>query len=127
MLEAREDHAGQPMTDSKTIFKRILDKEIPADIVYEDDRCLAFRDINPQAPTHVLIIPKIEIASLADAQESDAPLLGYLLLVASKLASKLGLANGYRAVINCGRDGGQTVDHLHVHLLGGRSMTWPPG
>ena len=127
MSEAREDHAGQPMTDSKTIFKRILDKEIPADIVYEDDRCLAFRDINPQAPTHVLIIPKIEIASLADAQESDAPLLGYLLLVASKLASKLGLANGYRAVINCGRDGGQTVDHLHVHLLGGRSMTWPPG
>jgi histidine triad (HIT) family protein len=112
---------------SKTIFKRILDKEIPADIVYEDDRCLAFRDINPQAPTHVLIIPKTEIASLADARESDAPLLGYLLLVASKLAGKLGLTNGYRAVINCGPDGGQTVDHLHVHLLGGRSMTWPPG
>src|SRR5580698_10108521 len=110
---------------SKTIFKKILDKEIPADIVYEDDRCLAFRDINPQAPTHVLIIPKVEIASLADAQESDSPLLGYLLLVASKLASTLGLANGYRAVINCGRDGGQTVDQLHVHLLGGRSMTWP--
>ncbi|HEV3302370.1 MAG TPA: histidine triad nucleotide-binding protein [Planctomycetaceae bacterium] len=115
------------MAESKTIFKRILDKEIPADIVYEDDRCLAFRDINPQAPTHVLIIPKNEIVSLADVRESDAPLLGYLLLVAPKLASKLGLANGYRVVINCGRDGGQTVDHLHLHLLGGRSMKWPPG
>jgi histidine triad (HIT) family protein len=115
------------MAESKTVFKRILDKEIPADIVYEDDRCLAFRDINSQAPTHVLIIPKSEIASLADAREPDAPLLGYLLLVAQKLASKLGLANGYRVVINCGRDGGQTVDHLHLHLLGGRSMKWPPG
>ena len=115
------------MPESKTHFKKILDKEIPADVVYEDDRCLAFRDINPQAPTHVLIIPKVEIASLADAQEQDAPLLGYLLVIASKLAAKLGLANGYRAVINCGRDGGQTVDHLHVHLLGGRSLKWPPG
>jgi histidine triad (HIT) family protein len=115
------------MAESKTIFKRIIDKEIPADIVYEDDRCLAFRDINPQAPTHVLIIPKTEIASLADASETDAPLLGYLLIVAAKLASKLGLATGYRAVINCGRDGGQTVDHLHIHLLGGRSLKWPPG
>ena len=115
------------MAESKTIFKRILDKEIPADIVYEDDRCLAFRDINPQAPTHVLIIPKNEIVSLADCREPDAPLLGYLLLVAQKLASKLGLANGYRVVVNCGRDGGQTVDHLHLHLLGGRSMKWPPG
>ena len=115
------------MAESKTIFKRILDKEIPTDIVYEDDRCLAFRDVNPQAPTHVLIIPKNEIVSLTDAQEPDAPLLGYLLLVAQKLASKLGLANGYRVVINCGRDGGQTVDHLHLHLLGGRSMKWPPG
>jgi histidine triad (HIT) family protein len=115
------------MAESKTIFKKILDKEIPADIVYEDDRCLAFRDINPQAPSHVLIIPKTEIASLADAAETDAPLLGYLLIVAAKLAAKLGMANGYRAVINCGRDGGQTVDHLHVHLLGGRSLKWPPG
>jgi histidine triad (HIT) family protein len=115
------------MPESKTIFKKILDKEIPADIVYEDDRCLAFRDINPQAPTHVLIIPKTEILSLADAQETDAPLLGYLLIIAAKLASKLGLTNGYRAVINCGLDGGQTVDHLHVHLIGGRSMKWPPG
>jgi histidine triad (HIT) family protein len=115
------------MAESKTIFKKIIDKEIPADIVYEDDRCLAFRDINPQAPTHVLIIPKTEIASLADVSETDAPLLGYLLIVAAKLASTLGLASGYRAVINCGRDGGQTVDHLHVHLLGGRALKWPPG
>ncbi len=115
------------MAQTKTIFKKILDKEIPADIVYEDDRCLAFRDINPQAPTHVLIIPKTEIASLADAAETDASLLGYLLIVAAKLAAKLGLSSGYRAVINCGPDGGQTVDHLHVHLLGGRSLTWPPG
>jgi histidine triad (HIT) family protein len=115
------------MAPSKTIFKKILDKEIPADVVYEDDRCLAFRDINPQAPTHVLIIPRMEIASLADVRETDIPLLGHLLIVAQQLASKLGLANGYRAVINCGRDGGQTVDHLHVHLLGGRPMKWPPG
>jgi histidine triad (HIT) family protein len=115
------------MAQTKTIFKRILDKEIPANVVYEDDRCLAFRDINPQAPIHVLIIPKTEIVSLADVKETDAPLLGYLLLVASKLATMLGLENGYRAVINSGRDGGQTVDHLHVHLLGGRAMKWPPG
>jgi histidine triad (HIT) family protein len=115
------------MAESKTIFKRILDKEIPADVVYEDDRCLAFRDVNPQAPTHVLIIPKVEIVSLADVADSDAPLLGYLLVVASKVAAKLGLSQGYRAVVNCGRDGGQTVDHLHVHLLGGRPMKWPPG
>jgi histidine triad (HIT) family protein len=115
------------MAQSKTIFKRILDKEIPADVVYEDDRCVAFRDINPQAPTHVLIIPKSEIASLADAQDSDAPLLGHMLIVASKLAAMFNLDSGYRAVINCGRDGGQTVDHLHVHLLGGRAMKWPPG
>ena len=115
------------MAEAKTIFKRILDKEIAADVVYEDDSCLAFRDINPQSPTHVLIIPKKELPSLADAQETDAPLLGYLLLIAAKIAARLGLSNGYRAVINCGRDGGQTVDHLHVHLLGGRSMKWPPG
>ena len=115
------------MAQTKTIFKRILDKEIPANVVYEDDRCLAFRDINPQAPTHVLIIPKTEIASLADVQEADIALLGYLLFIASKLATMLSLESGYRAVINCGRDGGQSVDHLHVHLLGGRPMKWPPG
>ena len=111
----------------KTIFKRIIDREIPATILFEDDRCLAFRDVNPQAPTHVLVIPKKEIASLADAVDADESLLGHLLVVAKQVAVSLGLSNGYRAVINCGRDGGQSVDHLHVHLLGGRSLTWPPG
>jgi histidine triad (HIT) family protein len=115
------------MAPAKTIFKRILDKEIPATIVYEDDRCIAIRDVNPQAPTHVLVIPRDEIVSLVEASEANAPLLGHLLLVASKLAVQLGLKNGYRTVINCGRDGGQTVDHLHIHLLGGRPLTWPPG
>jgi histidine triad (HIT) family protein len=111
----------------KTIFKRIIDKEIPATIVYEDERCLAFRDIGPQAPTHILVIPRKEIPSLAEASEDDAPLLGHLLVTARKLAAQLGLANGFRIVINAGPDGGQSVDHLHVHLLGGRPLAWPPG
>ena len=111
----------------KTIFKRIIDGEIPADVVFEDEYCLAFRDVNPQAPTHVLVIPKKEIASLDDITEGDEMLIGHLFTVAAKLAADLGLANGYRTVINCGKQGGQTVDHLHVHLLGGRAMTWPPG
>ena len=111
----------------KTIFKRIIDREIPADIVYEDDLSLAFRDVNPQAPVHVLIIPKKEISSLADATDDDAPLLGHLLLVARRLAGELGLTGGFRTVINAGPDAGQTVDHLHVHLLGQRPLTWPPG
>jgi len=111
----------------KTLFKRIIDREIPADIVYEDDRCLAFRDINPQAAVHVLVIPKRGIPSLADLEEGDGELIGHLFLVTSRLAEELGLNNGYRAVINCKADGGQTVDHLHIHLLGGRRMTWPPG
>lgn len=115
------------MSAGKTIFKRIIDREIPAKIVYETDRCLAFHDVNPQAPVHVLVIPKQEIPSLADAQESDEELLGHLLLSARRVAEQLGLASGYRTVINCGPDGGQSVDHLHVHLLGGRSLGWPPG
>ncbi|MBC8117849.1 MAG: histidine triad nucleotide-binding protein [Candidatus Saccharimonas sp.] len=110
-----------------TIFQKIIDREIPADIVYEDDQSLAFRDIHPQAPTHVLIIPKRRIPSLATATDEDAALLGHLLLVARKLAGQFGLTNGYRAVVNCGPDGGQSVDHLHVHLLGGRALGWPPG
>ena len=105
----------------KTIFKRIIDREIPADIVYEDERALAFRDIKPEAPTHVLIIPKQEIPSLAQATDADAALLGHLLDVARRLAVQLGLADGFRVVINAGPDGGQSVDHLHLHLLGGRS------
>jgi len=112
---------------AKTIFKRIIDKEIPAAILYEDEKCLAFQDVNPQAPVHILVIPKREISSLADAVDDDAALLGHLLCVSRSLATKLGLAQGYRVVINCGRDGGQSVDHLHFHVLGGRSLGWPPG
>jgi len=110
-----------------TIFGRIIRGEIPARIVHDDDRCLAFHDVAPQAPVHVLVIPKRPIASLADATEADADLLGHLVLVATQLARTLGLEDGYRLVVNCGRDGGQSVDHLHVHLLGGRQMHWPPG
>ena len=110
-----------------TIFQRIIAKQIPAKIVFEDDQCLAFHDVAPQAPTHVLVIPKKEIPNLAAATTEDQALLGHLLLVAKQVAEQLGLSNGYRAVINCGRDGGQSVDHLHVHLLGGRSLHWPPG
>ena len=111
----------------KTIFQRIIDREIPAKIAYEDDLCLAFHDISPQAPTHVLVIPKKEIASLAAATAEDTQLLGHLLRVTRDLAQQLGLTGGYRVVANCGRDGGQSVDHLHLHLLGGRPLAWPPG
>lgn len=114
------------MTD-KTIFKRIIDREIPADIIYEDELCLAFRDVAPQAPTHVLVIPKQEIPSLADATTADAHLLGHLLDVVRQLAQQLKLDNGYRVVINSGPDAGQSVDHLHLHLLAGRGLKWPPG
>jgi histidine triad (HIT) family protein len=110
-----------------TIFQKIIDRQIPAQIVYEDAQCLAFRDVNPQAPTHVLIIPRKPIPSLAHATVEDQALLGHLLLVAKDLATQLGLTDGFRTVLNSGRDGGQTVDHLHMHLLGGRSLSWPPG
>jgi len=113
--------------NTMTIFKRIIDREIPAEIVYEDELSLAFRDINAQAPTHIVIIPKREITSLADSTDADEQLLGHLLIVARKIAEQLQLTNGYRTVINCGRDAGQSVNHLHVHLLGGRSLGWPPG
>jgi histidine triad (HIT) family protein len=110
-----------------TIFQRIIDKEIPAKIVHEDDLCLAFHDVAPQAPTHVLVIPKKPLANLAAAGDADQALLGHMLLTAKKVAEQLGLSNGYRTVINCGRDGGQSVDHLHIHVLGGRALHWPPG
>ena len=110
-----------------TIFKRIADHEIPADIIYEDDQCLAFRDIAPQAPMHVLVIPKREIASVAALTDADAALVAHMWLVIRDLARTLKLSGGYRVVVNNGPDGGQTVDHLHFHLLGGRAMTWPPG
>lgn len=111
----------------KTIFKRIIDKEIPAEIIYEDDLCLAFRDVAPKAPTHVLVIPKQEIPSFDGLTVDDQNLAGHLLLTAKRVAAELGLADGYRVVINCGTDGGQTVDHLHLHIMGGRGMGWPPG
>ncbi|HXR46170.1 MAG TPA: histidine triad nucleotide-binding protein [Candidatus Limnocylindrales bacterium] len=113
---------------SKTLFEKIIAREIPAQIVYEDDLVLALRDINPQAPKHVLIIPKKVIPRLAEAKADDQPLLGYLLLKAAEVAGQLGLnEGGYRLVINNGADGGETVPHLHVHILGGRYMNWPPG
>lgn len=110
-----------------TIFKRIIDREIPAKIIYEDDLCLAFHDVSPQAPVHVLVIPKREISSVAALANDDASLVGHLYMVIRDLAHQLGLDNGYRVVVNCGPDGGQSVDHLHLHLLGGRAMLWPPG
>lgn len=112
---------------AKTIFQKIIDREIPANIVYEDDQCLAFRDIAPQAPTHVLVIPKKPITGVAETTEADGPLMAHLMLVVNKLARELKLDGGYRVVINQGTDGGQTVNHLHLHLLGGRSLAWPPG
>jgi histidine triad (HIT) family protein len=111
-----------------TIFKRIIEREIPADIVYEDDRCLAFRDVKPQAPTHVLVIPKKEIASIDVLADEDAELVAHLWTVIRDLARQLKLnQGGYRVVVNCGADAGQTVDHIHFHLLGGRTLGWPPG
>ena len=111
----------------KTIFKKIIDREIPAEIVYEDDLCLAFRDISPQAPTHVLLIPKKEIPTLDDLADEDQPLMGHMVLAATKLAKQLGVDGGYRLVVNCGPEAGQEVYHIHIHLLAGRKMTWPPG
>jgi histidine triad (HIT) family protein len=113
------------MTDN--IFLKIVERKIPATIVYEDEHCVAFRDVNPQAPTHVLIIPRKVIATHDDVTEADAELLGRLHLAAVKIAKQLGLQEGYRLVINCRDRAGQTVPHLHMHLLGGRDFGWPPG
>ncbi len=113
------------MTD--TLFSKIIKREIPADIVYEDDLCLAFRDINPQAPVHILLIPKQEIAKVSDATESDQSILGHLLLKAGDIAREQGYADTFRLVVNNGVGAGQTVFHLHVHLLAGRDFSWPPG
>lgn len=110
-----------------TVFGRIIRGEIPARIEHDDELCVAFHDVAPQAPVHVLVIPKRPIESLADVGPDDEQLLGHLVVVASSLAGKLGLTDGYRLVVNCGRNGGQSVDHLHVHLLGGRGLGWPPG
>jgi len=111
-----------------TLFEKIISREIPADIVYEDELVLAFNDINPKAPTHVLIIPKKPIPRIAEAEPEDHQVLGHLLLKAREVAGKLGLhEKGFRLVFNNGHDAGETVPHLHLHILGGREMTWPPG
>ena len=110
-----------------TLFQKIMAGDIPADIVYEDERCVAFRDINPQAPTHILIVPRKPIPTLDDVTEEDGPLLGHLFVVASRIAADEGLTGGYRTVFNCKEEAGQTVFHLHLHLLGGRPFGWPPG
>ena len=111
----------------KTLFQKIADREIPAHLVHEDEHCIAFRDINPQAPTHILIVPRKPIPSLDDLGAGDASLVGHLFLVAKELAAQEGLKAGYRTVFNCGQDAGQSVDHIHLHLLGGRALSWPPG
>lgn len=110
-----------------TIFGKIIRRELAADIVYEDERCLAFRDINPQAPTHVLVVPKKEIPRLSDAEAGDEALLGHLLLAANEVARQLGVADAYRLVVNNGTEVGQSVFHLHLHILAGRRFRWPPG
>ena len=111
----------------KTLFQKIMDREEPGDILYEDALCVALRDINPQAPTHVLIVPRKPIPTLDDLTEEDEPLVGHLFLVAQKVAAEESLTGGYRTVFNNGADAQQTVSHIHLHLIGGRMMSWPPG
>ena len=111
----------------KTLFQKIMDREEPGDILYEDDRCVALRDINPQAPTQVLIVPRKPIPTLDALTEDDEFLVGHLFLIAQKVAAEEGLTDGYRTVFNNGPDARQTVDHIHLHLIGGREMSWPPG
>ncbi|XP_034297779.1 adenosine 5'-monophosphoramidase HINT2 isoform X2 [Pantherophis guttatus] len=123
-VERAQRAAEQP---GLTVFSRILDGSIPAHVLYEDDQCLAFRDAAPQAPVHFLVIPRRPLARLSQVAESDAQLLGHLLVVASQTAKAEGLSEGYRVVINEGKHGAQSVYHLHLHVLGGRQMGWPPG
>jgi histidine triad (HIT) family protein len=124
-VEVGVDAPEKPPTD--TIFGKIVRKEIPAKICYEDELALAFHDVNPQAPVHILIIPKKTISSISTCQDEDEQVLGHLMIVARKVAKEQGLAKGFRIVINDGKEGCQSVYHLHLHLLGGRQMTWPPG
>ncbi|MEO8269464.1 MAG: histidine triad nucleotide-binding protein [Aureliella sp.] len=113
---------------AETIFSKILRKEIPAKVVYEDELCLAFHDVSPQAPVHILVIPKKPIESLEQLTAEDAPLLGHLWQVIQQIARQEQVSeSGYRVVVNCGKQGGQSVDHLHFHILGGRNLAWPPG
>jgi histidine triad (HIT) family protein len=110
-----------------TIFDQIIDRSLPADIVYEDDLCLAFKDVNPQAPIHILLIPKKQIEQLSMLEEKDQSLLGHMMITAKKIAEEQDMAEGFRLVINNGPSAGQSVYHLHMHLLGGRTFSWPPG
>lgn len=112
---------------AETIFQKIIDKEIPADIIYEDEKSLVFKDINPVAPTHILIIPKKQIEKISDAEKTDQDLLGHLLIVAGKVARQLGVENAFRLVVNNGAGAQQTVFHLHIHLIAEREFSWPPG
>jgi len=112
---------------SETIFQKIIDKELPADIVYEDDSCLAFKDINPVAPIHILVIPKKRIEKISDSNTDDKELLGHLFLVAGNIARDLGIEDAFRLVVNNGAGAQQTVFHLHIHLIAGREFNWPPG
>lgn len=115
------------MSKEETIFSKILEKKIPSSIVYEDEFCAAFKDLNPQAPVHVLLVPRKALPRLNDSDESDVQLLGHLLVTAPRIAEKLGIGSDFRIVINNGEKAGQTVFHLHLHILGGRQMEWPPG
>lgn len=126
ILSASGDEIHTGMAE-KTLFQRIADKEIPADIVFEDESCLAFRDIDPKAPVHILVVPRKPIPTLNDLTPDDEVLVGHLFVVAQQVAAAEGLSGGYRAVFNCGDDGGQEVPHIHLHILGGRKLTWPPG
>uniref|UniRef100_A0A674JM87 Histidine triad nucleotide binding protein 1 n=2 Tax=Terrapene triunguis TaxID=2587831 RepID=A0A674JM87_9SAUR len=123
--EIRKAQAARP--GGETIFGKIIRKEIPAKIIFEDEQCLAFHDISPQAPTHFLVVPKKPIVQLSEAKDSDESLLGHLMIVGKKCAAELGLTKGYRMVVNEGPDGGQSVYHVHLHVLGGRQLGWPPG
>ena len=128
ILATKESEKGGPLSDTHCLFCRIAQGEIPADLVRSDPEVLAFRDINPQAPTHILIIPRRHIASVSEMTEDDADLMGKLFLMAKDLAREEGISTGgYRMVVNAGPDAGQTVFHVHLHLLGGRGMDWPPG
>jgi len=123
--EVAASQAARP--EGPTIFDKILDGSIPAKFIHDDEKCVAFNDVNPQAPVHFLVIPRKRIAMLEEAEDGDGDLLGHLLLTARKVAKEQGLANGYRLVINNGKDGAQSVYHLHIHVLGGRQLNWPPG
>ncbi|XP_071791874.1 uncharacterized HIT-like protein Synpcc7942_1390 [Asterias amurensis] len=121
------DAARRSSRDKPNIFQKILDGEIKADIIYEDDKCISFRDVNPVAPTHIIVIPRKPIPCLSEAADEDTPLLGHLLTVARKIAATEELKEGFRIVMNDGRHGAQSIYHLHVHIIGGRQMRWPPG